>query len=180
MFEIVFVCTGNRCRSPYAQIRLSGLSPDWVAVSSAGTLDIPGARPPKELRQVASDRSVDMSAYRSRSLRDVDANRVDLVLGMTLDHVARAVVDRGAEASKSFTLTEFVRLVEAFEDASGESLESARDLVARAHEQRFSSNVFVPADDVEDPMGGPVRAYVEMADKVDNLCDRLAGCFGWR
>ena len=129
---------------------------------------------------VAKKRNVDLSASRSRSVRSADPNTADLVIGMTLDHVASAVVDGGADAQKSFTLTELVRLLEDGEARTIGSEAEAVEVVADLHSKRNRSNSFAPAADIEDPMGGPPTAYEKMADKVDDLCIRLARAMGWR
>lgn len=179
MFSILFVCTGNTCRSPYAQAVVRTHAPDWVDVSSAGTLDIAGARPPRELDQVAEARGIDLSYSLSLPIGQAALTKQDLVIGMTLDHVASAVVGGGAPPDKAFTLSEFVRLIETIEPKPSTSPSEATETVARAHEHRAREKTFVPADDIEDPMGGPRRAYEAMADRIDDLGARLVAGMGW-
>jgi protein-tyrosine phosphatase len=179
MFKILVVCTGNLCRSPYTERLLSRNAPAYVEITSAGTLDIPGVRSPKELLEIASDRGLDLKGHRSRSLSEVDAGQMDLVLGMTLDHVATSVVEANADATKSFTLTEFIRLIEAEDAGAANSPEQAKELIERAHRRRSETSAFVPAEDVADPMGGTLRAYKDMADKLDDLVKRMRSRFGW-
>lgn len=179
MFSILFVCSGNRCRSPYAHAVTSGLAPEWVNVSSAGTLNIPGARPPDELLSVAESCYVGLTGFRSVPIAEASAPDSDLVIGMTLDHVASAVVEGGANAEKSFTFTELVRLLETFVPKPTHSPEEAAGIVTRAHVTRVRQKTFVPAEDIEDPMGGPRKAYEAMAHRLDNLCRRLVAGMGW-
>ena len=179
MFSILFVCSGNRCRSPYAHAVAAALSPDWVEVSSAGTLDIPGARPPAELLAVAEDHNVDLSAFRSVPLAEANPQGADLIVGMTLDHVASGVVNGGANPEKSFTITELVRLLELSRPKPTHSPEEAAEVVTRAHATRVQQKTFVPAGDIEDPMGGPRKAYEAMANRLDGLCRRMVSGMGW-
>ncbi|HYN37240.1 MAG TPA: hypothetical protein VEV82_09740 [Actinomycetota bacterium] len=179
MFSILFVCTGNRCRSPYAHAVTQELAPDWVEIASAGTLDIAGARPPLELRQVADARGVNLSSYRSRPLTQATSEQPDLVIGMSLDHVATSVVNGGASAEKSFTFTEFVRLIETIGPEPSSNPKEAIAIVSAAHDHRTREKTFVPADDIEDPVGGPRRGYEEMADRIDDLSKRLAAGMSW-
>ena len=175
----MFVCSGNRCRSPYTHAVTSALSPEWVEVSSAGTLNIPGAPPPDELLSVAETRKVDLAAFRSVPIAEASPPNSDLVIGMTLDHVASAVVDRGANPERSFTITELVRLLELSRPKPTHSPEEAAEVVTRAHATRARQKTFVPAEDIEDPMGGPRKAYEAMADRLDGLCRRMATGMGW-
>ena len=180
MLRISFVCTGNRCRSPYAARALEALAPKWVVVDSAGTLDAPGERSPRELVGVSTARSIDLSEHRSTAIGGARLAEADLVLGMAREHVAVAVVEGGARPERTFLLTEFVRHLEALDtQASGDDRAQAKALIERIHMRRSAENTFVPADDVEDPMGGPPRAYAAMAARIDDLCRRLARGFGW-
>ena len=179
MFSVLFVCSGNRCRSPYAHVVTAALAPDWVEVSSAGTLDIAGARPPRDLRGVAQDRNVDLSAIRSIPLAKAGPRNFDLVIGMTLDHVAASVINGGADPAKSFTITEFVRLLEMCDPKPTSSPSEAGAIVARTHTSRTEQKDFVAADDIEDPIGGPKKGYEIMADQLDDLCRRLVAGMGW-
>ena len=88
--HILFVCTGNTCRSPMAaflakaKIEARGLP--W-RVSSAGLHAIPGV----PIAQFAADalkrRNVDMSQpHQSQPVTDALLNEVDLVLTMTSGH----------------------------------------------------------------------------------------------
>ena len=98
---------------------------------------------------------------------------------MTLEHVATAVVDGGADPEKSFTITELVRLLELSAPKPTQSPEEAAAVVARAHASRIEQKTFVPADDIEDPMGGTRKAYEAMANRLDDLCKRMATGIGW-
>ena len=122
---------------------------------------------------------MDLSAFRSRSLSETNAGDSDLVIGMTLDHVASSVINGGADPEKSFTITEFVRFLEMDDPEPTSSPTEAKAIVARAHLSRTEQKGFVPADDIEDPIGGPKRGYEEMADQLDGLCRRLVAGMGW-
>lgn len=173
MFRILFVCSGNRCRSPYAHVVLERQAPEWVRVSSAGTLDIPTAVPPAELIEIAGSRGIDLSSFTSCPLLQADPQESDLVLGMALEHVAASVVDAGAAPEKAFQLSEFVSFLESLGSLPATSGEGARDLVAKVHQLR-SHQTFASSGHVEDPIGGPRRAYVAMVERLDDLCRRLA------
>ncbi|MEX2180993.1 MAG: low molecular weight protein arginine phosphatase [Gemmatimonadaceae bacterium] len=94
--HILFVCTGNTCRSPMAEAlgqRIAvELGLEDVTVGSAGTSAWEGAAASDGALLVAMERGVDLNAHRARVLsRDV-VEAADLVLGMGPHHVERALV----------------------------------------------------------------------------------------
>ena len=182
MFEILFVCTGNRCRSPVAEGQLRQLAASLpVKVGSVGLLDLGAAPALPEVLEVGRSVGLDLSRHRARHLKGVDLSSVDLLVGLERSHVAAAVVEAGAPYDKSFTLKEIVRLLQRVAPQPGprDPVERARALVAAAHQLRASAPGFVPGEDIEDPFGGPRAAYVEMAHTVSELCRSLiASLFG--
>jgi protein-tyrosine phosphatase len=93
MYTILFVCTGNICRSPTAEgiaralIERRGLG-DRVAVDSAGLYDgHAGEAPDVRARAIAKASGYDLSGLRARGFADSDFDRFDLILGMDRGHV---------------------------------------------------------------------------------------------
>ena len=88
MYKILFVCTGNICRSPTAEgvmrrlVKEAGLG-DEVFVDSAGTSGYHSGDCP-DLRAVicASGHGTDISSLRSRAVRAEDFAEFDLILAM--------------------------------------------------------------------------------------------------
>src|SRR6476659_2373656 len=113
-FEIVFLCTGNRFRSPIAAaVFASAVSGDHVRVRSLGTAGMSGAPPFAEALRIGSAYGLDLSSHRSRTLADHElGDEADLVVGVETQHVARAVVDGGVSRSAAFLLVELVRILE--------------------------------------------------------------------
>ena len=180
MLEIVFVCSGNQCRSPYAEAYLQPRVPQWVSVYSAGTLQTSTARPPQDLLQEAEARGIDMSDHMSRPLENAHVEKADLVLGMKLEHVASALIASGAYPRRTFTFGDFVRLAEVLAPQHDVTdVDGARRVIDLAHQLRVDENNVLPVDDVEDPIGGPPAAYVAMADHLEALCDRLLAALNW-
>jgi protein-tyrosine phosphatase len=182
MFEILFVCTGNRCRSPIAEVQLRNLADGLpVTVGSIGLLDLGPAPALPEVIDVGRSVGLDLSHHKARHLSAVDLGAVDLVVGLERSHVAAAVVEAGAPYERAFTLKEIVRLLESLPPVPSpeDPVERARALVHAAHEARGSSPGFMPGEDIEDPFGGTRSAYVEMAHTVALLCRSLvAALFG--
>ena len=93
MTRILFVCTGNICRSPTAEgvarhfIQAAGLT-DSIEVDSAGTNGYhAGEAPDPRTRKVAQSRGYDLSGLRARKLEVLDFQRFDLILAMDRGHL---------------------------------------------------------------------------------------------
>ena len=91
--RVLFVCTGNICRSPSAEGVLRKLAAEAglaevIEVDSAGTHGYHSGDPPdpRAIRQAAR-RGYDIRAQRARTLRDEDFTRFDLILGMDSGHL---------------------------------------------------------------------------------------------
>lgn len=99
--NILFVCTGNTCRSPMAEAiaravaRQRGL--DDVRVSSAGVAATDGNPATDGAILVAMERELDLSSHRSRLLTPQILGEADVVLGMGAVHVDRAVEMGGGD-----------------------------------------------------------------------------------
>lgn len=78
--SVLVVCHGNICRSPYLEAVLRRALPA-VNVMSAGLVG-PDRPVPKNALALASERGLDMSAFRSRVISRVDAREIDLVIVM--------------------------------------------------------------------------------------------------
>ncbi|HZJ51959.1 MAG TPA: hypothetical protein VFF07_14230 [Actinomycetota bacterium] len=180
MFRILFLCTGNRCRSPIAEgfVRAHAASLP-LEVSSAGLLDLGPAPALPEVLQAGLSVGLDVSSHRARPLADVTLEELDLVIGLERSHVAAAVVEKGAPYEKTFTLVELVRLLEGIESPDeADPDDRARAALKRAHDARSEAD-FVPGEDIQDPFGGPEKGYIKMATQVQSLTERLlAGLFG--
>lgn len=91
--RILFVCTGNICRSPTAEgvmrARLAAAGLDH-AVDSAGTQGFHAGEPPHvPAIRAAAARGYDLLPLRARKLERVDFRRFDLLLAMDRGHLDR-------------------------------------------------------------------------------------------
>jgi protein-tyrosine phosphatase len=88
---VLFVCTGNICRSPTAEGVLRHLAEKMnvaVRVESAGTHDYHVGNPPDPRAQKhARGRGYDLSAQRARQLRRRDFEEFDLLVAMDRSHL---------------------------------------------------------------------------------------------
>ena len=89
--RVLFVCTGNICRSPTAEGVLRHLAKKAgveVHVESAGTGDWHVGHPPDERAQHhARVRGYDLSAQRARQVRAQDFEEFDMILAMDRGHL---------------------------------------------------------------------------------------------
>jgi protein-tyrosine phosphatase len=183
-FSIMFVCTGNMCRSPIAErLAVSALKQHLDAeagrvfeVSSAGTGTFDGREMTAEAAAVLSAHGGDPDGFRSTELTAELVAAADLILTATRAHRSAVVtLDPGA-LRRSFTLTEFARTAAdrvaqpvgpsgAMVDGEGDSLpedpvERARAVVALIARQRGTVRPGTPdEDDIPDPIGRPMPVY---------------------
>lgn len=135
--KVLFVCSGNICRSPmaaeYARHRASREGIPWLAVDSAGLLGIERARAADEAVAVLREAGLDLSSHRSKGLDVADLRSSDLVLAMTPEHLEELARRFPAAGPVPLLLRAFERGPEPTSDALplddpiGRSIETYRD-----------------------------------------------------
>ena len=110
-FTVLFVCTGNTCRSPLAEALLERLLPPALAtqvmVASAG-IAADGASPATQAAIAAgAARGLDLRGHRSQLLTAHLVSSADLIFGMEREHVAAAKRLVPAASERAFLLSEF-------------------------------------------------------------------------
>ena len=137
---IVFVCTGNTCRSPLAEALFKKLLSEQLEtdpeelpargfmVLSAGMAAYPGCRATPEAVEAARELGADLSKHTSRPLTAELAGQADYIIAMTRTHLM--------------------------------ALEASHGL---ANEPRLLGG---DADDVPDPIGGDQEVYRECARRI--------------
>ena len=136
---LLFVCTGNTCRSPLAKVLAEKIlreegQDNWRA-DSAGTAALYGMSASGQAIAAADALGLDLSLHQSKPLTDKLVREADLILTMTGAH-KQAILQAAPEASgKVFTLAEF---------AGSEC-------------------------DVADPIGGSTALYLETAEHLQRL-----------
>ena len=139
---ILFVCTGNICRTPVA----AGLLYDrlvreqadaQIHIRSAGIWALEGRPATAYAQQVMGERDMDISAHRARNITQAIVDDADLILVMTRQHAD--AIRRG------------------FDRVAGK-LHLLAEMAGDGH-------------DVEDPYGGSLAEYRRTAARLDDLIE---------
>lgn len=112
--SVLFVCSGNICRSPYAEAYLvhrlnqEGLS-NHVNVESAGTHGYhTGEAPDRRGRAAALRRGINMDHLRARPVRPHDMEEFSLLIAMADEHYSALMrAARGDEKQKIYYFSDF-------------------------------------------------------------------------
>ena len=133
MRNVLFVCTGNICRSPMAQ----GLFADLVRgrrdieVTSAGIGAVGGQPPSPYSVDVMSELGIDIKNIRSKPLMAELVRKADFIFVMTYGHLDSMLLLFPSAAEKTFLLREFETDLPVMErevsDPIGQSRETYRE-----------------------------------------------------
>ena len=176
VFTVLFVCTGNICRSALAE-RLAraylddalGDDARMVRVHSAGTQAVVGAGVHPDSALVLAGFGGDPAGFAARQLDERVANDADLALALTRTHRRDALKLAPRGLNRTFTLKEaadLVALVDPATELAGDGLaERGRSLVkamAAARSRRSSTK----ADDIADPIGQPLEVHQQVGEAI--------------
>jgi protein-tyrosine phosphatase len=179
VFEVVFVCTGNRARSALAEALFRRHSRGArTSVSSVGTLDVGSVPALADAVEAGRRLGVDLASHRARALRHVDLSSAGLVLGFEPFHVSFAVVEGGADPARTFLLGELAMLLDG--RASAHDVPAhPRAAVADADTRRLRNRPDRAAPVVRDPLGKSPKVMRRTAEEINGLVQRVVlGLFG--
>ena len=186
-FSILFVCTGNMCRSVIAErLAMDGLCArlgDGAAsfgVKSAGTAGTDGVPIHPLTANVLGRFGVPGEGITSRRLTERDIDWADLILSVGREHQERVTAMRPRASQRTYLLREFARLVGAVPGTGLDPVSRAHDVVAAAARMRGRVPYVEPgADDIPDPRP-TYRAFARCADAIHlALQDILDAFCGW-
>lgn len=114
--KVVFVCTGNTCRSPMAEALFRNLIKERedlateLSVTSAGIYAFEGDPASREAIEVLKEEfGIDLRAHRARVLNDKDIREAYLILTMTRHHREMILELYPEAADKIYTLKGFAQ-----------------------------------------------------------------------
>ena len=144
--HILFVCTGNTCRSPMAEglLRVASGRRE-LTVSSAGVAAMPGGRASRETREIVESRGGDLSGFRSRMVDEEILAEADHVFCMTRSHLEALEALYPDFAERYYLVCDFVEI---------------------------GGEVGV---DIPDPIGGGRQAYEAVATLLDGAIGGILG-----
>ena len=143
MSVIMFVCTGNLCRSPMAEGLLRQKLADEELdtrhrVSSTGTWAVEGRHASEHAITVMEERGVDISAHIARTITARDVAEADLILVMSREH--QQIINN--------TWPQYNWKIYRLSEMAGKR------------------------KDIPDPYGGPIGEYRTTAKTIEDYIDR--------
>ena len=182
MKRILFVCTGNICRSAAAErmLRHRFGTEAYIEVSSAGTHGVVGHPiEPSMARRLQAD-GIDPSGFAARRLTERVAAQADLVLTMETGHRSAVVQAHPQALRHTFTLREFAHLVSAtaIPDPAAYAMADLatrlRELTALAGQARLRRLAPpCPDPDIADPYGRGQQAYDQAYAAITQSIDMI-------
>src|SRR5215471_3127137 len=139
MKTILFVCTGNVCRSPMAEGILRHATRDRgdYRTLSAGLGACEGQPPSPNAVLAVRELGIDISSQRSRPLTPELVQQADYIFGMTHSHIDTVSMLFPQAAERTFLLREFDETLDFFEK------------------------------DISDPIGGSYEVYANCRDQIE-------------
>jgi protein-tyrosine phosphatase len=166
--DILAVCCGNVCRTPYIAARLRTCLPG-LRIASAGTSAVAGAPPVGHVMRALAQHGITEYSDVGRSLTRGLIHNARLVVTAARVHRVHVIAMDPQAAGKTFTLKELARVASA-----APSIRGLDELVARADYAAKVPEDTDYDDDLDDPYGLDWPAYEKMAAEADAALAVLA------
>lgn len=190
MKRILFICTGNTCRSPMAEamlLHLASKSGVAVAVRSAGVSTIDGLPVSANTLNSLRARNIEHSGS-SRALTAEAVGWANLILTMTAAHKRDLLHYHPEAVDKTYTLKEYAYLDDRLQQDIWEleglytemQMKNAlgQQLTAEERQRLLELEKRIPSFDIADPFGGSQSLYDscsrEIEESLRKLLDKLA------
>ncbi|MCC6232467.1 MAG: ribose 5-phosphate isomerase B [Verrucomicrobiales bacterium] len=138
MKTILFVCTGNICRSPMAEglfRHLTARMGGRYRTASAGVGAIDGMPASGHSVHALKQLGIDISKHRSRALTADLVRQADLIFGMTHGHAHAVMLMHPSAAEKTFVLREFDDTLDDYEKDIGDPIGGSFDVYLRCRDE---------------------------------------------
>ena len=160
--HVLFVCTGNICRSPTGERLAAAYAaergfPDFTA-SSAGTRAVIGHPIHRDAAVVLEKLGGDASGFTARQLKPKIVSAADLIIAMTSAHRDIVLEAAPRQLPRTFTLTEAARL------SRMDGAQTIADL-ASLRRQLTASDLA----DIPDPIGQSPAVFAAVGSQIAEL-----------
>lgn len=158
MKTILFVCTGNTCRSTMAEalfkkmLKDQGKEPNKLEIKSAGTCAWDGHDASPNTIEALRRKGIELEGFKSRLLTVDLIDQADLILTMTNNHKATTLYMRHDAENKVFTLKEYVN--------NGDC-------------EKTNDYLNVLKYDIRDPFGQSVEVYGQSLDEIEENLQKI-------
>jgi protein-tyrosine-phosphatase len=161
--SVLFLCTGNAARSVMGGVALQACRPDLL-IATAGTLTIDGLPISWRTRAALDSVGLEWPKHRSKQAYRVHLDAADLVIAMAPEHVEWVRRNHPHAAVRTATLKHLVASL----------VRDDRPLTERVASLGLAHRALDASEEIIDPGGGEVSAFVACAHEVVALVGRLA------